>query len=263
MSHQPERKEKNCLNCGATVVGRYCHVCGQENIVPKQNFWSLLKHFVYDIFHFDGKFFDTLKKLIFRPGLVPKEYVQGKRMHYLDPIRMYLFTSAVFFLVFFALKGVETNFDSEYGRSMSRQERLDYTSEVYHRLGSDNAKDSILKRQLTFLLDTTYQIKLDSPIHQASNDTSFLIEMGQKKYLMVADKNDAAVNINIGSSWLDKKVYISKKKYEEKYGDQPGAIITGILQSFLHKLPYMLFCLTAVFCTYSETAVCAKKRFLL
>lgn len=29
VSHQPERKEKKCLNCGAEVVGRFCHVCGQ------------------------------------------------------------------------------------------------------------------------------------------------------------------------------------------------------------------------------------------
>ncbi|RYZ28031.1 MAG: DUF3667 domain-containing protein [Chitinophagaceae bacterium] len=77
VSHQPERKEKNCLNCGATVAGRYCQACGQENIVHKQSAWGLITHFVYDIFHFDGKFFDTLKRLLFKPGLVPKEYIAG------------------------------------------------------------------------------------------------------------------------------------------------------------------------------------------
>ncbi|MGV3656323.1 MAG: DUF3667 domain-containing protein [Chitinophagaceae bacterium] len=56
---------------------------------------------MYDIFHFDGKFFDTLKYLFFWPGGVAKEYVKGRRNRYLDPIRMYLFTSAVFFLIFF------------------------------------------------------------------------------------------------------------------------------------------------------------------
>ena len=101
MSHQPERKENNCLNCGTLVAGRYCQHCGQENVETKQSAGALVRHFVYDIFHFDGKFFDTMKQLLFRPGYVPKEYVLGKRSSYLDPIRMYLFTSAVFFLVFF------------------------------------------------------------------------------------------------------------------------------------------------------------------
>ena len=37
MSHLPERKEKDCLNCGTTVFGKYCHVCGQENLEPKES----------------------------------------------------------------------------------------------------------------------------------------------------------------------------------------------------------------------------------
>lgn len=103
MSHQPERKEKDCLNCGTIVLGRYCQNCGQENIVTHQNFWSLSKHFIYDIFHFDGKFFDTLKLLLFRSGFVATEYVEEKRVKYLDTIRIYLFTLALFVLVIFSI----------------------------------------------------------------------------------------------------------------------------------------------------------------
>lgn len=101
--------EKDCLNCGTEVLGPYCQACGQKNTVVHQTFWQLITHFVYDILHFDGKFFDTLKYLLFRPGFVPKEYVRGRRFSYLDPIRMYLFTSAVFFLLFFSLGKVGGN----------------------------------------------------------------------------------------------------------------------------------------------------------
>src|SRR5687768_17786211 len=105
MSHLTERKEKNCLNCNAIVQGRYCQVCGQENIVPQESFRHLVLHFIYDITHFDGKFFETLKYLIFKPGLISKEYIAGRRTRYLNPIRMYVFTSAIFFLIFFATSG--------------------------------------------------------------------------------------------------------------------------------------------------------------
>lgn len=105
MSHLTERKEKNCLNCGTEVVGRYCHVCGQENLVPKETFWHLVAHFIYDVTHFDGKFFATLKYLLFRPGFLSEEYIRGRRMTYLHPIRMYVFSSAIFFLAFFAIIG--------------------------------------------------------------------------------------------------------------------------------------------------------------
>ncbi len=105
MSHFPERTDKNCLNCGAEVLGRYCQNCGQENLEPKETFWHLVTHFVNDVTHFDGKFFSTLKFLLFRPGFLSKEYVRGRRMSYLHPIRMYVFTSAIFFIIFFSLIG--------------------------------------------------------------------------------------------------------------------------------------------------------------
>ncbi|MBO9564373.1 MAG: DUF3667 domain-containing protein [Niastella sp.] len=103
MSHSKERHEKICLNCEAELSGRYCHVCGQENIEPKESVWGLVSHFFYDITHFDGKFFSTTKYLITRPGFLPAEYIRGRRARYLHPIRMYVFSSALFFLIFFML----------------------------------------------------------------------------------------------------------------------------------------------------------------
>jgi len=102
VSHGKERKEKACLNCNAALVGKFCHICGQENIEPKETFWGLLTHFIYDITHFDGKFFSTLKYLLFKPGFLSYEYLRGRRASYLNPIRMYVFTSAIFFVIYFS-----------------------------------------------------------------------------------------------------------------------------------------------------------------
>lgn len=105
MSHGRLRKETNCLNCDAQVDGRYCKNCGQENLEPKQTFWHLVTHFFNDVTHFDGKFFTTLKSLLLKPGFLTEEYVKGRRMKYLDPVRMYLFVSFAFFLMYLALNG--------------------------------------------------------------------------------------------------------------------------------------------------------------
>src|SRR5204862_2249809 len=94
--------EKNCLNCNAQLQGKYCHICGQEHIEPKETAWHLVSHFFQDITHFDGKFFSTLKLLVFRPGFLSREYMAGRRASYLNPVRMYVFTSAIFFLLFFS-----------------------------------------------------------------------------------------------------------------------------------------------------------------
>jgi hypothetical protein len=99
LSHAHVRKETDCLNCGVTVAGPYCHHCGQQNIEPKQSAWHLIVHFFNDVTHFDGKFFSSIKYLITKPGFLTEEYVKGRRASYLDPIRMYLFISAVYFLL--------------------------------------------------------------------------------------------------------------------------------------------------------------------
>jgi hypothetical protein len=56
-------------------------------------------HFFEDLTHFDGKFFHTMNPLLFKPGFLSEEYMRGRRASYLNPIRMYLFTSAIFFFI--------------------------------------------------------------------------------------------------------------------------------------------------------------------
>jgi len=107
VSHLKERKEKVCLNCQTVLIDRYCHVCGQENLEPKETVWHLVQHFFNDITHFDGKFFSTVKYLLRKPGYLSKEYMIGRRASYLNPIRMYVFSSAIFFLLLFSTKKPE------------------------------------------------------------------------------------------------------------------------------------------------------------
>lgn len=89
------------------MYATYCHICGQENKVHKESAWHLVTHFFNDITHFDGKFFSSLKYLISRPGFLSKEYSHGRRADYLNPVRMYVFTSAIFFLIFFSLFSID------------------------------------------------------------------------------------------------------------------------------------------------------------
>jgi hypothetical protein len=124
VSHLKERKEKNCLNCQTTVIGRYCHQCGQENLEPKETVWHLVQHFFNDITHFDGKFFSTVKLLLRKPGFLSAEYIAGRRMSYLNPIRMYVFTSAFFFIILFSLKKPEDMVKANSDRSLAQLEKI-------------------------------------------------------------------------------------------------------------------------------------------
>ena len=261
MSHQPERKEKNCLNCGTTVAGRYCHKCGQENILTKQSFWELFTHFIYDIFHFDGKFFHTLKYLLFKPGYVPKEFIAGKRMGNLDPIRMYLFTSAVFFLILFSLKNTTDSIIkmSDNWRLMSKVERLEYSALLHQQIKADN-DDSLLQRQFNFLLDTTIRITLLNP-EPPSNDSSFLIRFKGKEYLMQVDKIEKEKALNVGSGWFSNSIEKKWKAYKQKYADDERTMISDLINSFVHKFPYMLFVSLPFFALILKLLYIRRKQF--
>lgn len=106
MSQNKERSEKICLNCGENLQNRFCPVCGQENVEPKESVWGMVSHFAYDITHFDGKFFSTVKYLLTKPGFLSLEHTKGRRIRYLHPIRLYVFTSAFFFIIFFSIFNV-------------------------------------------------------------------------------------------------------------------------------------------------------------
>lgn len=101
MSHQSETII--CPNCGNHATGNYCNQCGQETHLHKDTLWALTVHFVGHYFHYDSKFWQTLKTLISSPGKLTLAYWNKQRNRYLSPISLYLFVSFVFFFFFISV----------------------------------------------------------------------------------------------------------------------------------------------------------------
>jgi hypothetical protein len=100
MSRSPLRKDKTCLNCNYVVENRFCPNCGQENTDTRKTFHHLFIHFFEDLTHYENAFWKTIKNLLLKPASLTKEYLSGKRLSYLAPVRLYIFISFVtFFLI--------------------------------------------------------------------------------------------------------------------------------------------------------------------
>ena len=54
--------EKNCLNCGAELVGDYCHACGQRAHVHR-SLGAFFHDLLHGVFHVEGKIWATLPML--------------------------------------------------------------------------------------------------------------------------------------------------------------------------------------------------------
>lgn len=109
MGHHKLREDKNCLNCGNEVQGRFCSNCGQENVESRHSFHYLFTHFLEDLLHYDGSFWKTIKSLLFKPGKLTNEYLKGKRASYVAPVKLYIFIAFVAFFV----PAVVSYFDKE------------------------------------------------------------------------------------------------------------------------------------------------------
>ena len=94
-----EAGSPRCLNCGAELSGNYCSACGQEDTELRVSLKRLAKDFLAEQIGLESKVPTTLWKLISRPGLLTKEYLSGRRVRSLLPLRLYLSASVVYFLL--------------------------------------------------------------------------------------------------------------------------------------------------------------------
>ncbi|MFD0749010.1 DUF3667 domain-containing protein [Mucilaginibacter calamicampi] len=159
------RQENDCLNCGSELQGKYCHSCGQENLQIKESFGHMITHAVSDYFHFDHQFFHTLKPLFFSPGKLTNEYMAGRRVQYLHPVKMYIFVSLVYFVLLFSHSDNDVvNIGS--GKKHAAKERAN---------AADAVKDStvLTMEQKKLIQSTLNRISLQ---HGGKTDTTEFVE---------------------------------------------------------------------------------------
>jgi hypothetical protein len=251
VSHFVQRKQNDCLNCGARVYGRYCHMCGQENIEPKESFWHLVTHFVYDITHFDSKFFNTVKYLLSRPGFLSAEYIRGRRMRYLNPIKMHVFVSAFFFLFFFSV--IRPSFET----NEQKPERPTYKEvkpKIEDRIEDlrTNLKDEdnpefvrrIMANQLTLLQQDSQTLANDTVNLSRLNYfklKNLSIPYTQYRDVAQYDSLQKTLPLKDRDSWLEKVTARKGIQLQLKYINTGNEFFKELFEKFRHSFPQLFF----------------------
>jgi len=92
-------RSPQCLNCGSHLSGVFCAECGQRDIPPYPSLRELVVDAVAEFSGWDGRLATTLRALVQRPGWLTHEFLEGRRVRYISPVRLYLMASVVYFLV--------------------------------------------------------------------------------------------------------------------------------------------------------------------
>src|SRR6266404_4204224 len=89
----------HCENCGAPLHGHWCAQCGQPAIDYRRSFRHVIVDVLDSFLNWDSKFLATIGLLIVKPWRLTNEFLAGKRVRYVHPLRLYLLASILFFFV--------------------------------------------------------------------------------------------------------------------------------------------------------------------
>lgn len=91
-------EETKCLNCEATLVGTFCHSCGQKMLEPSER---TFKHFVFQFFgsafFLENNFLKNVWTLLTKPGKLSLDFMEGKRKRWMTPFSLFFLINIFYF----------------------------------------------------------------------------------------------------------------------------------------------------------------------
>ncbi|MFK8041662.1 DUF3667 domain-containing protein [Congregibacter sp.] len=89
----------HCKNCGLDFDGNFCPQCGQKDLELRRPIVALIGEVLQETFDVDGRAARTLWTMLRHPGVLTRDYLDGKRRLYSSPFRLYLIVSVLFFVL--------------------------------------------------------------------------------------------------------------------------------------------------------------------
>jgi Protein of unknown function (DUF3667) len=235
-----KQPNENCLNCGTKLLDTYCHHCGQKDIPKRQTLGELWTNFISSFWSYEGKFFQTTKYLITRPGFLAVEYNSGKRESYYHPARMYVFISFVFFLLFFSLPDADDN------KASDEVIKIDSTETAF---ANPQEWDSLMQNIPT---DSSNKEKIDSAIFQIKKvkdgkKGGFSLSKTEYKTKEAYDSAQLTKSEDDRDSWFVKKLQYKNIELNQRYNNDLTKFSDDFKAEFNNNFSKVLFWLLPVF----------------
>ncbi|MBP9932053.1 MAG: DUF3667 domain-containing protein [Chitinophagaceae bacterium] len=223
-------RDERCLNCDYPLVGNFCGHCGQKAHVHKHNFLHMVFHFFADYFHYDNKFWLTLKTLFLQPGKVTSEFNLGKRVKYLNPIQLYIFVTTICFLFIFN------------GGGSNKKEKTEPKPAI-----SALNTDSLTDRQKA-VVDSIKKKEKDADVVIGDDGVdfsfgSFTPEFNNRKSY---DSAQALLSESERDGFIVRYFVYKKYEVDQKY-EQSETVNSLFVEKLLHNIPKLFFILLPFF----------------
>jgi hypothetical protein len=236
----------HCENCGAELQGHWCAQCGQPAIEYRRSFRHVVADLLNEFLNWDSKFFTTIALLILKPWRLTNAFLAGKRVRYVNPLRLYLLASILFFFaVNYATKGVKF----EPGK-LEPKDRAELEAELKNEDLPPAAREKLaaLLRESSPSPASEPSTNTPSPVPSGSPNASPSSPapetMQKKQYGKIGERPFAVFDSDTKSStpferWIEGR---AKEKMGE-HGTKMGLFISTLLSN----LPYMMLCCIPLF----------------
>lgn len=241
----------HCENCGAELQGHWCAKCGQPAIEYRRSFRHVVSDLLNEFLNWDSKFFTTIGLLIVKPWRLTNEFLAGKRVSYVNPLRLYLLASIVFFFaVNYGAKGIHVDptkiGDKDRAEFQSDLKNSDLPPEAREEIESflrDSSPSPASSRMTNDLSPAPASVSpspeiISTPTRDKPDHTE-----QKKKYRNIGDRPfvafDDAKSTTPFERWIEGRA-------KEKMGEQ-GTKMGLFIATLFSNLPYMMLCCIPLF----------------
>ncbi|HEY4151499.1 MAG TPA: hypothetical protein VGM41_21320, partial [Chitinophagaceae bacterium] len=161
---------------------------------------------------------------------------------YLHPIRMYVFTSAFFFIIFFSMFHLDHlkigGGKDKWVPDSTHLQRINVQRQLLSKATSK--EDSAKIQRVLGKLEATNVLKLQDSTLKKHNTN---IEVIGTNYTTGAayDSAQQALPANERDGWITRRMMYRSIIMKQKYGDDKNAIASELSAKFVHLMPQMLF----------------------
>ncbi len=263
-------KGNKCLNCGhpLNLTDKYCSNCSQLNSTKQLSLKDFFDEFFSSIFTYDSRLRYTLKDLLFKPGIITRNYVEGQRLKYANPFRFFLSVSIIYFLI----QGLSTSlgFDNDLSAVKVNGDPINVTTNLDSIINQIpvNGEEALAIDSLKTVLDsirknTTNIIKEENPKTKDQNSTylsesdldtirwdnrvveRFLLYRKFYKNTEIKNSYQALDSLQHPKTKLNNWLY-NKNDAIERVSDNPW----GFANYLMGKVPFFLFFFAPIFALF-------------
>ena len=90
-----------CLNCGTELTDNFCPHCGQKAKTKRLKLKEIIGDTVNSFIGGDSKLLNSVTALCIRPGHMIREYLQGHRARYYNPMQMLIWMISIYAVLSF------------------------------------------------------------------------------------------------------------------------------------------------------------------